>query len=434
MQEVALAGDRGHRIIIVDEDRLNENPVDRLSRMIRDSFWKGLVRKIDAEGLSLICKDPKNRTGKSGARIYVPFDDQEGLEYYIGVASHNLELRLEVIRLPKNITPEYVKSTYDKPGILSLALRKSIDPVSGDVSTTGVPFIVPGGRFNEMYGWDSYFETLGLLQDGLTQYGIDMVDNFVYQITHYGKILNANRSYYLTRTQPPFLTDMAIQVFRQLPTGMPEENKHWLALAICAAIKEYRGVWCAPPRLVPEIGLSRYHGEGIGMPPETEASHFNVILAPYAEKHGLDIITFSTLYNNGTLVEPELDAYFVHDRSVRESGHDTTYRFEGKCANLLTIDLNALLYKYEIDIATSIRDSFDDALVMPDGTIEQSATWFALAQKRRQRIDQYLWDEEKGMFFDYDIVLKRRASYVSVTTYWSMWAGHASEHQAKRML
>ena len=57
-----------------------------------------------------------------------------------------------------------------------------------------------------MYGWDSYFEALGLLMDGRVDLAKAMVDNFVYQITHYRKILNANRTYYLTRSQPPFLT------------------------------------------------------------------------------------------------------------------------------------------------------------------------------------------------------------------------------------
>ena len=65
--------------------------------------------------------------------------------------------------------------------------------------------MVPGGRFNEMYGWDSYFEALGLLEDDRVDLAKAMADNFVYQITHYGKILNANRTYYLTRSQPRFL-------------------------------------------------------------------------------------------------------------------------------------------------------------------------------------------------------------------------------------
>src|SRR5512143_553433 len=75
------------------------------------------------------------------------------------------------------------------------------------------PYVVPGGRFNEMYGWDSYFIVLGLLRDDQVGAARDMVDNFLYEIEKYGTILNANRTYYLTRSQPPFLTRMLLDVF-----------------------------------------------------------------------------------------------------------------------------------------------------------------------------------------------------------------------------
>src|SRR5438874_3700411 len=77
------------------------------------------------------------------------------------------------------------------------------------------PYVVPGGRFNEMYGWDSYFIQVGLLRDDEVQLARDMVDNFVYEIANYGTILNANRTYYLTRAQPPFLTEMILGVFER---------------------------------------------------------------------------------------------------------------------------------------------------------------------------------------------------------------------------
>jgi alpha,alpha-trehalase len=75
------------------------------------------------------------------------------------------------------------------------------------------PYVVPGGRFNEMYGWDSFFIQMGLLRDGEFALAKDMADNFLYEVREYGKILNANRTYYLTRSQPPFLTQMALAVY-----------------------------------------------------------------------------------------------------------------------------------------------------------------------------------------------------------------------------
>src|ERR1700724_4337905 len=74
-------------------------------------------------------------------------------------------------------------------------------------------YVVPGGRFNEMYGWDSYFIIRGLLREGRVELARGMVDNFFFEIEHYGAMLNANRTYYLTRSQPPFLSSMFVDVY-----------------------------------------------------------------------------------------------------------------------------------------------------------------------------------------------------------------------------
>ena len=82
------------------------------------------------------------------------------------------------------------------------------------------PYVVPGGRFNEMYGWDSYFILLGLEADHREALAKGMVDNFFFEIEHYGGVLNANRTYYLTRSQPPFLTSMIRAVYEN-PASFP---------------------------------------------------------------------------------------------------------------------------------------------------------------------------------------------------------------------
>lgn len=262
LQELAVATDHGRKRIILDEDRLTENPVDRLSRMIKHHFWDGLTRRIDADGLELICLDPKDRTANHRSRIYVPHGDPEALEYYQKTALKKTHLNLDVIKLPEDITPEYVKSINEMPGLLALALYKNTDE-AGKTTMRGAPFVVPGGRFNEQYGWDSYFESLGLLIDGRVSLSRSMVDNFVYEIKHYGKILNANRSYYLTRSQPPFLTQMTLHIYAKLATEKEAENKEWLATCFRAAIQEYDKVWMSEPRYVPSVGLSRFHPEGM---------------------------------------------------------------------------------------------------------------------------------------------------------------------------
>jgi alpha,alpha-trehalase len=445
LQELALARDFNRKFIVLDEARLNENPVDRLSRMIRHSFWDGLTRSVDSHGLERICKDPKNRSKNRKPRIYIPFGDDVAWKYFTQVAIDKPHLDLEVERLPEDITPQYVKSLNQLPGILSLGLEEVPSEDGTGTTLKGTPFVVPGGRFNEMYGWDSYFESLGLIIDGRVDLAKSMVDNFVYQIRHYGKILNANRSYYLTRSQPPFLTDMALQVYHNLNPKDEEENKRWLAIALRAAIKEYYTIWMSAPRYDHKSGLSCYHPTGIGMPPETESTHFNHIIEPYAQKLGLTIEEYNDGYNNSTIIEPKLDKYFVHDRAVRESGHDTTYRLEKRCADLATVDLNCLLYRYEVDIARTIRDIFHGQFQMTTDNpqeslpfpgiqeLETSRSWFERAELRQYLIDKYMWNEEKGLYFDYNIKLERQSVYESVTATWALWAGCVSEDKAERL-
>jgi alpha,alpha-trehalase len=278
-----------------------------------------------------------------------------------------------------------------------------------------------------MYGWDSYFEALGLLEDGRTDLAKGMVDNFIYELTYYGKILNANRSYYLTRSQPPFLTSMALAVYEHLPKS--GASKQWLSGVLEAAIQEYHSVWMGQKRLT-RTGLSRYFGEGIGQPPEVEPGHFDAVYAAYAKKSGMDAARFEESFRKAEISVPELDAFFVHDRSMRESGHDKTYRWDDRCADFVTVDLNSLLYKIELDIARTIEKGFDDALRLTDGKVETSSIWYGRAQKRKALMNQYLWDSRHGLFLDYDLVNKRRQSYMSAVAFYPLWAGLASKEQA----
>lgn len=458
LQELALARDYGRKRIVLDEARLAENPVDRLSRMIKNSFWNSLTRRIDGDGLELICADPKNRSRHVKPLIYVPHGEPEMAEYYREVSRQKPKLELEVEVLPpKPDDPAFVKSLNERPGILALAMKKKIGS-DGKTTFEGLPFVVPGARFNEFYYWDSYFSGLGLLVDGKREMAMNHVEHFIFEIKHYNKVLNGNRSYYLARSQPPFVTDLALQIFNQMPREMQKEHIPWLKRAMRAAIKEYHTYWMAEPALDTETGLSRYRPGGLGIPPETEATHFTHIIQPFAEKHGISVLDFIDQFNDREIIESDLDDYFMHDRAVRESGHDTTYRFEKRCANLATIDLNALLFKYEHDIATAIRDIFDDQLEMDEefdlspfpitreafatgskrekstARIQTSQEWYERAAFRKQQIDRYLWNEGQSLYFDYDTKKKRQSRYESVTALWALWAGCASEHQADKMI
>jgi len=375
---LALAKNEGLVEVEIPISKIEEPPTARISRMIRDVFWDDLTRTIDEKGISQIVGDAK--TESAVKRIYIPFTDPEAQKYYEKIAA---KYDLQVIVLPENITPEYVKSINDKPGILSLKLENGL----------GAPFVVPGGRFNEMYGWDSYFEGIGLLLDGRVDLAKGMVDNFCYQIEHYGKILNANRSYYLTRTQPPFLSSFIREVYETDEAI----GKTWLESVLETAIKEYETVWMEDKKRLTANGLNRYLAEGIGIPPETETGHFDTVLEDYARKHNKTTETFVAQYQNGTLQDADLDTYFMHDRSLRESGHDTSWRLDDVCADLNTVDLNSLLYKYEKDFAHLITTYFCDKFKTKD-RIYTTDYWLKKAEERWALINVVVQNRPNNWF------------------------------------
>lgn len=424
LQELAIAYQAGKKTTLISFNRVFENQVDHLSRQIRDRFWDGLTRRIDAEGIAAILEDSK-AYDRSYRNIYVPYNDSRAFHYFKNVA-HNLDYDLNVVKLPSQLTAAYVRSIENAPGILTLDLKVDEAGV-----LRGVPFIVPGGRFNELYGWDSYFEILGLLEDKRIDLAQGIADNFMYEIKHYGKILNANRTYYLTRSQPPFMTSIALEIYKQLPKK--PTTTEWLERMLRASITEYKNVWLNSDRITPN-GLSRYYGQGIGVPPETEPDHLDAIFYPYAKQMGIGVKEYKQKYHDAELQEAKLDEYFVHDRSMRESGHDTTYRLDGVSAHLNTVDLNSLLYRYEMDIAYMIETFFDDHFVYAKNKVYKSIEWHARAEKRKAVMKELMWDDERGMFFDYNFVTNKRTDYESSTTFYPLWAGLATPDQAEKLV
>ena len=258
LQELTLAKQYGRKQIVLDEARLNENPVHRLSRLIKDSFWPNLTRRIDGSNIARVAKDPKDWTDHPHPRIYIPVGAPEQHRYYTRIAKEHPEMDLEVIWLNEKCDdPAYVRDLNEAPGLLAIEMERVADTPEGEPDYRGLPFVVPGGRFNELYGWDSYMETLGLIINDREDLGEAMVRHFCFCIRHYGKILNANRTYYLCRSQPPFLTDMALRVY--------EAIKHksyaldFLRMATLAAIKDYHNTWTSLPRYDAESGFTTYH-------------------------------------------------------------------------------------------------------------------------------------------------------------------------------
>jgi len=415
LQELVLSKRNGNEFAQVPLERIEELPTVRISRLIKDYYWLGLTRTMDKKGIQKLLLDTKNNSLNSDKlRIYIPYKDVFAFKYYQHLEN---SLPIEAIALPQKITPKFVKGLNNYPGILALKL------VSKNNEITGVPFVVPGGRFNEMYGWDSYFESIGLIIDGKKDLAKAMADNFQYEIDYYGKVLNANRSYYLTRTQPPFYTSLIQEVFKFT------RDIDWLKSHLKTAIKEYQTVWMVAGKRLTQNGLNRYFAEGIGMPPECEKGHFDSIIKPYADKHNISLEDYILKYNSGDIENKELNTYFIHDRSVRESGHDTSYRIEGICADLNPVELNALLYKYEMDFGylteTYLNNSFESF---------ESSFWYSAANKRAKRMHKYMWNEDRKQYFDFNYITKEQSYFESASNYSPLWAGIVNLETAQTML
>jgi alpha,alpha-trehalase len=345
--------------------------------------------------------------------------------------------RFQMKKLPVLITgPGQVSNNISPPGLLYLENS----------------YVVPGGRFNEMYGWDSYFIVRGLLEDHRIELARGMVENFFFEIEHYGTVLNANRTYFLTRSQPPFLTSMILAVYgAQKAAG--QEDRAFLERGYQLASQDYE-MWNRQPHLAGDTGLSRYYDFGHGPAPESLKDETGVYrkVAAYFLLHGEarnyiadtsrgnpDEPVEGALYSlrlcdvAKTPTKPDCEPsknisltadYYKGDRAMRESGFDISFRFGPYGAathHYAPVCLNSLLYKTEKDLQhmSELLGHEDDA-----------KRWSRRAQQRKDDIQKSLWDPARGMFFDYNLDTGTRSTYEYITTFYPLWAGLATPEQA----
>ncbi len=352
---------------------------------------------------------------------------------------------IQVKMLPEKITrPGQVDtSKLDPPGLLYLQHK----------------YVVPGGRFNEMYGWDSYFIVRGLAREGRVDLAKAMVENFFFEIEHYGTILNANRSYYLSRSQPPFLTSMIRAVY-EAEKAAGHEDKQWLERGYQYATTDWE-MWARKPHLAGETGLARYYDFGDMPAPESlkdETDHYRKV-ASYFLNHpeqdrgylvrnevatrGGDSQTVGRRYSvqicdvATTMAKAGCDEseeitlsrdFYRADRSMRESGFDVSFRFGPHGAathHYAAVCLNSLLFKYEKDL-----EEISKLL----GRANDAEEWKQRAAKRNDNIQKYLWDAQRGMFFDYNFDRQERSTYEYITAFYPLWAGAATKEQAAAVM
>ncbi len=367
--------------------------------------------------------------------LYLP----AGMEVPESVKALQASCNLQVEHLPAVITgPGQVDTAKFSPhGLLYLPEK----------------YVVPGGRFNEMYGWDSYFILRGLLRDGRTDLARSIVENFFFEIEHYGGFLNANRTYYLTRSQPPFLSSMVLGVY-EAEKRARHADEAWLVKGYEFAKRDH-AAWLAEPHQAGKTGLARYYDFGDGPPPEglqDENGHYREVLAwAFAHPGQSDVEVVDAKSADGagasyntqvcdvatTMEKPHCEPtaafklsrdFYKGDRAMRESGFDISFRFGAYGAHthhFAPVCLNSLLYKTELDLAHMAR------LL---GKTAEAAKWEGVAATRKRAMLQYLWDAERGMFFDYDFVAKKRSTYAYVTTFYPLFAGLVTTEQARSVV
>ncbi len=370
-----------------------------------------------------------------------------------------------VLYLPEGYAvPAAVQKLHDDCQVDIEHLPKPIDHL-GEIDTSKFQphgllylpnkYVVPGGRFNEMYGWDSYFIIVGLLRDGRTDLAKGMVENFFFEIENYGALLNANRTYYLTRSQPPFLSSEVLGVY-EAEKKAGGDARAWLERAYPYLEKDY-SLWARAPHLAGATGLARYFDFGEGPPPEglqdeggfyrkvishfmvhpEQADHYLVEQekgkAPTAPGSSYSITVCDVQM---TMARPDCEPariirlsadYYKGDRSMRESGFDISFRFGAYGAathHYAPVCLNSLLYKTEKDM-----EQISELL----GKHEEAKQWRDRAEARKESVDRYLWNSEHGMFFDYDFVDVKQSTYRYLTTFYPLWAGLATPEQAKAL-
>jgi len=291
--------------------------------------------------------------------------------------------------------------------------RPALNEISGS-SALGLPesFIVPGGRFREVYYWDTYFTMLGLTADGRDDVVDSMLANFESLITRYGHIPNGTRSYYLSRSQPPFFalmiqlsktTDKAVQ--KKYLIALKTEHDYWMKGKNCIS-----AMVIACERVVKmndRSFLNRYWDDRN---------------TPRDESYAEDVATAKL--SNRPITET-----FRHLRAGAESGWDFSSRWLTNpnqiqtihTTDIVPIDLNSLLWAQEKEISRLCK-------LLNDKSCTNDFNRQAI--ERAEAIRNYLWIAKEKRFGDYDFLNKKPTNILSAATLYPLFVGLANKNEA----
>ena len=296
-------------------------------------------------------------------------------------------------------------------------LTREPTQAKGSLIELPFPYVVPGGRFQEMYYWDSYFTILGLQTSKKIDLIEKMVDNFAHLIDQFGYIPNGNRTYFLGRSQPPFFSLM-VEVLREekgdeillkyLPV-LEKEYEFWMIGKDQVSIQNpthKRVVF-----LREFYYLNRYWDERDTPRPES-----------YREDIEL----------SETLSKPS-EGFFRHIRAAAESGWDFSSRWlkDGQNMNtmhttdILPVDLNCLLFNLE-------KTLFKAHLLTDDK--KKLDKYYVLMNLRERAIKKYFFNREKGFYFDYDFIEKKQTDVYSLAGIFPLFFNIAKQLQVRKMV
>lgn len=279
-------------------------------------------------------------------------------------------------------------------------------------------YIVPGGRFNEQFYWDTYFIMLGLAAEGKWSLIEGMVKNYAHMIRKYGFIPTANRTYFLSRSQPPFFALM-VQLLAQ------HKGKKVLREYLPLLIQEHR-FWMKGGRKLESTEHHAYR-RAVRMQNGTLMNRYydnNVTPRPESLREDIETVEIAK--------DREADRVFLHLRAAAESGWDFSARWLTNpkdlhtihTADIIPVDLNSLMYTLETTIADACRASFQPL---------RGARYRRAASYRKAAVQEFSWNSKEGMFMDYNFHHRKQTGFLSLAAVFPLYAGIATQDQAARV-
>ncbi len=367
------------------------------------------LNRLFPDGKTFVDCLPKSSPEEISAK-YIQQKDQPGFSLQQFVTA-NFELPVSHSSNYQSDTGKTVAENINK---LWDVLTRQPDKVGGSLIPLPHSYIVPGGRFGEIYYWDSYFTMLGLKVSGKYELLENMVNNFSYLIDTVGYIPNGNRSYFIGRSQPPFYSLMITllagirgkNIFVKYLPQLKKEYQFWMKGV--EGLNETTSGLHRVVRVADGEILNRYWDEN--NTPRPESYREDVELAHESKKDPKEI--------------------YRHLRAGAESGWDFSCRwFKDKnqfasihTTDIVPVDLNCLLVHLEQTIADAYKEKENSVL---------AKQYELLAEKRKQAIQKYCWNSEQGFYFDYDFIEKKQKQILSLAGLFPLTFNLANEEQAK---